>query len=90
MNPGTPQKKLDLQPLQLAALLVLDGCAMALSTGANQLGGFLGLKREAEILVRCGQMLDSEKQKLLSDWTQLVKLVPLPAGLSVINGKKIG
>lgn len=80
-------KKLELSPLQLATVLVMDGCAMSLQTGANQLGGFLGLKREAEVLAKVGKLLDDEKQKLISEWQHTVKLVDASAMGSVINGK---
>ena len=45
-------QELMLEPMQLAALLVIDGVAMAVQTGANQLGGFLKLEREAQILTK--------------------------------------
>lgn len=77
MNPvnGTAKQGLELEPLQLAALLVLDGCCINLKTGIDQLGGFLGLKREADILAERLKDLVREKEKLIEDWKRKVKLV---------------
>lgn len=48
----TEPTTLKLTPKQLAAMLVVDACRAALQTGANQLGAFLGMKDEADILVK--------------------------------------
>ncbi len=80
-------KQLQLEPLQLGALLVIDGCAVALQTGANQLGGFLGLKREADLLLKALGVLQVEKEQLMADWQR--KLVVAPAS-ALVNGGKVG
>jgi hypothetical protein len=78
---GKFQKPQDitLQPLQLAALLVLDGCCVALQTGANQLGGFLKLEREAGILMTALKQVTTDKEKLVADWGRKVQLVDASA-----------
>ena len=72
-------QELMLEPMQLAALLVLDGVAMAVQTGANQLGGFLKLEREAQILCKVLALLVDEKKQLVDDWGRKVKLVDASA-----------
>lgn len=69
-------EKLELQPLQLATILVLDGCCVSLQTGMNQLGAFLGLNREAAILEERLKDLVREKEKLVASWSRKVQLVP--------------
>ncbi len=73
------QQQLDLQPMQLATLLVLDGACVALQTGANQLGGFLKLEREANILTSALKLVVTEKEKLIAEWGQKVQVVPAGA-----------
>lgn len=77
-KPPEPQK-LELTPHQLATVLVLDSCCVALQTGMNQLGGFLGLTREASILEERLKDLSREKEKLLQSWSRKVQLVPAAA-----------
>lgn len=88
MNTPTQPKKLELTPTQLATVLVIDGCVSNLVTGANQLGGWLGLKSEAEVLARIANLLEGEKQKMIADWTTLVKLAA-PGQYPVVNGSVI-
>jgi hypothetical protein len=86
-----PQKKMELTPMQLATMLVLDNCCVTLQTGANQLGGFLGLKREADILHERLKDLVREKEKLIESWGRKIQLVPasaMPPAPPVINGKR--
>lgn len=70
------EKKLELQPLQLATIIILDACSTALQTGANQLGGFLKLEREASILMKALNVLEGEKQKLVQEWQQKIVVAP--------------
>lgn len=79
VNGNPPQQKLELTPMQLASLLVLDSCAAALQTGVNQLGGFLHLTREASILEERLKDLQREKEKLVESWSRRVQLVPAGA-----------
>lgn len=77
------QKSLQLDPMQLAAMLVFDGCMVALQTGANQLGGFLKLKREADILVGALDFLNKEKTKLMNEWSNKLVIAPANAITSI-------
>ncbi len=89
-NGKAVQQNLTLQPLQLAALLVIDGILNAMQTGANQLGGFLKLKTEGDILVRSLQILGKEKEALMNDWARSIQVVQaLPNGPvnGIIKGK---
>ena len=86
MKPNGTQQ-LSLTPMQMATLLVFDLCGSTLQTGCNQLGGFLGLKREAEMLAQGLAAVQAAKESLLNEWSR--KVVVAPAGaLSVIEGVK--
>lgn len=84
--------KIQLTAQQLATLLVLEGACAQLQTGANQLGAFLGLKREADVLVQAIQLIDREKQSLTKEWERTIQIVgagALPKAapdLRAING----
>lgn len=80
-------QQLELQPMQLAALLVLDGVAVALQTAANQLGGFLKLEREAQIVMKALVHIQQEKEKLVQEWQRKVVVAP---GNTTVDGKPIG
>lgn len=87
MNKTNGTQKLSLEPMQLATLLVFDACGIAIQNGCNQLGGFLGLRREAEMLAQSLAALQHAKDALLAEWQR--KVVVAPAGaLSVIEGTK--
>lgn len=81
------EEQLSLTPMQMGTLLVLDGLSAAMQAAANQLGGFLKLPREADIVIRCGNMLQVEKDKLVGEWKRTVQLAT-PASLSVIEGSR--
>lgn len=55
-------------PMQLAATLLLEGEAQRLQVSANQLGGFLKLTREGDILIQAQQVIIRELQKLQREW----------------------
>lgn len=74
-----PKPTLQLEPLQLAAILILDGCSIALKTGADQLGGFLGLKREADILVKALNIIGADKKQLMEEWQRKIVVAPAAA-----------
>ena len=76
---GPKPKTMELNSNQLAALLVLDGQSAQLQIGANQLGSFLKLKREADILIAAIELIQKEKEKLISDWAKLIQIVPASA-----------
>lgn len=87
INGRPPDQKLELTPHQLATILVLDSCCVALQTGVNQLGGFLGLSREASILEERLKDLVREKEKLMESWKRKVQLVSsMPAPLIPSRG----
>lgn len=74
---------------QLAALLVLEAQAQQLQIGANQLGGFLKLKAEADILVEAIALIQRKTGELRAQWARTVQIVDaasMPAA-PVINGK---
>ncbi len=74
-----PKNELRLTPHQLAAMLVLDAQVAQLQIGANQLGGFLGLKREADILVNAIQVIQKDKERLVESWAKTIQIVPASA-----------
>lgn len=78
-------RQLMLEPMQLAALLVLDAQVAQLQVGANQLGGFLKLHEEADILVRAAQYIQRRKEKLMDGWGRRVQLVGAGA-MPPVNG----
>ena len=86
-KPVNGQAQLQLEPLQLATMLVLDALAKAMETGMNQLGGFLGLKREADIIANALSHLQRDKQRLIEEWQKRIVIAPA-AALSVIESKK--
>lgn len=59
---------------QLATLLVLEGQMANLQTAANQLGAFLGLKREAEICGDAIAVLSRGMEGLKASWDKQVQL----------------
>lgn len=65
----TEAKRVRITPDQLATLLVLDAAMAALQTGANQLGGYLGLKDEAEILTGAIAFVGSRRDELQRQWS---------------------
>lgn len=86
-GPINGNQKLDLNPMQLATVLIFDLCGTTLSTGINQLGGFLGLRREAEMLGQALAALQHAKETLIGEWSR--KVVVAPAGaMSIIEGRK--
>lgn len=74
---------------QAAVLMTLDMVCVVLQTAANQLGGFLELQAEGNILVRALAQVSQDKERLVADWRRSVVLAA-PAALSVIDGKKVG
>jgi hypothetical protein len=74
-----PKPKLELTPHQLCAILIIESQCAQLQLGANQLGGFLGLKREAEMLLNAIQVLQKDKERLIHDWSKQVQIVPASA-----------
>ena len=77
--PNGKGQNLSLTPHQLGAMLVLDSLIVGLQTGANQLGGFLGLKREGDILANAMHSLAREKELLMSSWAKQVQVFPAAA-----------
>lgn len=78
-RPQNGGKGLSLQPMQLAAMLVLDAAIAYLQIGANQLGGFLKLEREADILVQAMNVIGNQKSALMAEWENKVQIVPASA-----------
>lgn len=83
----TEPVKMTLTAHQLATVLVLDGAMAALQTGANQLGSFLKLQDEANILVGAINYIGTRKQDLQAQWERRVQLVGAEELGPVINGK---
>lgn len=69
-------ERLDLTPMQLAAVLVIESQIAQLQIAANQLGGWLKLTREADILVNAMQIIVKDTEKLKADWAKQVKIFP--------------
>ena len=88
MDAKKNQTKLELQPLQLAAALVMDAQIAQLQVGANQLGGFLKLEREANILLEAAQLIGKKRQELMDEWSRRVHLAPANA-LVGVNGEAL-
>ncbi len=68
MSPHGSNQTLRLTPHQLATVLVFDGAIAMLQTGANQLGGFLKLKAEADVLISAIELIGSRKVALQKEW----------------------
>lgn len=68
------QQVLRLTPEQLCTLLVFEAQAAQLQTAANQLGGFLGLKAEAEVLLSAKGHLDAAKVRMQAEWQRTVQV----------------
>ena len=75
----SPKPELVLEPMQLCTMLVLDSVCVALQTGANQLGGFLKLEREASLLAAALKMVSDGKEKLMGEWQRKIQVVPAAA-----------
>ncbi len=69
------QKSVNVTPLQLASLLVLEGQIAQLQVGANQLGGFLKLTESADILIEAAQMIEKKKVAMQRSWETGIKVV---------------
>lgn len=82
--------KVTLNANQLATLLVFEGACAALQTGANQLGGFLKLEREALVLADAIQLIDKAKREFAAEWSRTIQIVSGMPSESVINGKVLG
>jgi hypothetical protein len=67
--------QLRLTPLQLVTVMVLEGQAEQLQIAANQLGGWLGLKAEADILVSAREHILRAKTKMQASWLNAVQVV---------------
>lgn len=74
MSEAKTGPKMELTPMQLAAVLVIEGQIAQLQVGANQLGGFLGLKREADILINAIQVITKDRDALVASWAKQVKI----------------
>jgi hypothetical protein len=86
-HPPQPEKQaIRLTPQQLGTLLVLDGLVVALQTGANQLGGFLGLKAEGNLVLQALEVLVKGRDGLRAEWAKAVQLAPASA-LSALEEK---
>lgn len=57
---------------QMATMLVLDSAMAFLQIGANQLGGWLELKKEADILVGAIEFIGTRKMALQKEWANAV------------------
>lgn len=80
------QRQLELTPTQLAAMLVIDAQVAQLQIAANQLGGFLKMTREADLIVSAMKVLAEGKERLVQEWARKVQIVPAGA-LPAIEGK---
>lgn len=67
--------RLRLTANQLATMLVLDGAIAHLQTCANQLGGFLKLKDEAEILMGAVEYIGTRKMAMQKQWDGSIVVV---------------
>ncbi len=76
---GQTHKKLTLTAPQLATMLILEAQMNQLQIGANQLGGFLKLTKEADILVNAIQFIGRQKEALMEEWDRKVQLAPAGA-----------
>lgn len=79
MSSNGKTQDLRLTPHQLGAMLVFDAQLASLQVGANQLGGFLKLEREATVLVGAIQHIQREKDKLMAEWAKAVQIFPVAA-----------
>lgn len=71
--------KMRLDANQLATMLILDGAISFLQIGANQLGGFLKLTAEADILMGAIEFIGTRKIALQKEWSggiQVVQALP--------------
>lgn len=81
------KKNVSLTAPQLAAFLTLEGQMAQLQIAANQLGAFLKMEKEANILIQAMTFIGNQKNALMAEWERKVQLVPaeaMPKG--VING----
>ena len=62
------QKTIRLTPHQMATMLVIEAQIQALQMGSNQLGGFLGLKDEADLLMSAANHLAKGLEKFKRGW----------------------
>lgn len=62
-------------PPQLAIMLVFDAQAQALQMGANQLGGFLGEKEAAEVLLSAKQHIEKAGMRMRAQWERSIQVV---------------
>ncbi len=69
------QKNIQVTPLQMASLLVLEGQIAQLQVGANQLGGFLKLTKEADILIEAAQLIEKKKVEMQRSWETGIQVV---------------
>lgn len=87
---GKQTQNLSLNAAQLGTMLVLDAQLASLQVGANQLGGFLKLEREANILVSAMHQIQRDKELLMKSWASQVQVFPpsaLPPSQQIIPGK---
>ncbi len=71
----TEKKNINVTPLQLASLLVLEGQMAQLQMGANQLGGFLKLTESADILIEAAQLIEKKKVAMQRSWETGIQVV---------------
>lgn len=81
---GKPQFNLD--PRQLATVLLIEGLLQQLQTASNQLGGFLKYDPGANAVNNAIRVLADDYKRLQELWSKAVVIAPASA-LSVIEGK---
>ncbi len=83
---GAAPAQLHLEPMQVCALVIIEGLAAGMQAAINQLGGFLKLPREADIVANAMGHLQRDKERLMQEWQR--RLVVAPAG-AIIDGKTL-
>jgi hypothetical protein len=74
-NFAPPPQTIRLTPHQMATMLVIEGAMATLQMGSNQLGGFLGLKDEADLLMSACNHLGKGLEEMKREWEGKVVLV---------------
>ncbi len=83
LNAPPQAPTIQVTPEQMAVLLVFEGQVAQLQIAANQLGGWLGLKAAADVIVSAREHIEAAKVRMQAEWSRAI-VVPQPAEVARI------